>query len=147
MKTVQKINYDLWANNLICEAITSIRNDEITKQEAIRQFSHLFKAQVIWFNRIHGINDKIDVWGDYTEDTCSSLLNDCHSMLEGIAAKIGEEIEYQDSKGNSFKNSVEDIFDHVIIHGQHHRAQISMLLRKAGFTPPATDYIYFLRSL
>ncbi len=145
--TEKKIQYDLWANHLICQAITPIQDDPETRQEAIKLFTHLFKAQVIWFNRIHGIKDKVDVWGDYTEETCISLLNDNHSMLEGIASKIGKEFEYQDSKGNMFKNSVADIFDHVIIHGQHHRAQIALILRNAGYTPPATDYIYFLRSL
>lgn len=143
----KKIQYDLWANQLICGSVKSIENDDETRLEAIRLFSHLFKAQVIWFNRIHGIKETVNVWGDYTEETCLSLLNDSRSMLESIASKIGQEIAYQDTQGNHFKNSVTDIFDHVIIHGQHHRAQIAYLLRQAGYTPPATDYIYFLRSL
>ncbi len=144
--STKKIEFDVWANKLICNAIKELPSSDVRK-EVIRLFTHLLKAQVIWFNRVNGIQEKVDVWPDNTEEACSRMLNDCHSMLTGIAAKIGEEIEYQDSKGNSFKNLVEDIFDHIIIHGQHHRSQISMLLRKAGFTPPATDYIYFLRSL
>ena len=145
--TEKKIQYDLWANQLICSAIQKAEAGSEVRKEATRLFAHLFKAQVIWFNRINGIKEKVDVWGEYNDETCTSLLNDSRSMLEGIAARIGEEIEYQDTKGNRYSNSVADIFEHVIIHGQHHRAQISMLLRKADFKPPATDYIYFLRSL
>ena len=144
--STKKIEFDVWANNLICNSIKQLSESD-TRTEIIRLFTHLLKAQVIWFNRVNGIRELVDVWPDNTEEACASMLNDGQSMLEGIYQKIGDEIDYQDTKGNSFKNSVEDIFDHVIIHGQHHRAQISMLLRKAGFTPPATDYIYFLRSL
>jgi uncharacterized damage-inducible protein DinB len=142
--STKKIEFDVWANKLICNEIKQLPEGE-TRSEIIRLFTHLLKAQVIWFNRVNNINEKVDVWPDDTEEACSSMLNDSHSMLDGIYQKIGEDIEYHDTKGNAYHNSVEDIFDHVIIHGQHHRAQISLILRKAGITPPVTDYIYFLR--
>lgn len=142
----QKIDYDLWANQLIMRAIKKIKDPDILA-ESTRLFAHLFKAQVIWFNRVHGIEEKVDVWGDYTINECVSLMNDSHAMLEGISEKIGEDIEYFDTKGNPYKNRGADIFDHVIIHGQHHRAQILTLLRKTGIAPPPTDYIYYLRSI
>lgn len=144
--THKKIEYDIWANNLVCGAIKKIEDPDV-KKEALRLFAHLFKAQVIWFNRINGITERVDVWGEYTEETCASLLNDSHAMLDGIAKKIGSKIDYTDTKGNKHLNSVSDIFEHVIIHGQHHRAQIMYIIRQAGGTPPPTDYIYFLRSL
>ncbi len=140
----QKIEYDLWANQLVLDHIKKIEDQHIL-HECTRLFAHLFKAQIIWFNRIHNIQENTEIWGDYSTEQCESLLNDSPAMLEGIAANIGEAITYKDSKGNTFTNDVQEIFDHVIIHGQHHRAQISMLLRKAGDTPPATDFIYFVR--
>jgi len=144
--TNQKIKYDLWANETILLAIKELEDQEILS-EVTRLFAHLFKAQVIWFNRIHAIQEKVEIWGEYTIEECISLLNDSHAMLTGIAEKIGEDIEYQDSKGNTYTSSAEEIFDHIIIHGQHHRAQILLQLRKAGLTPPLTDYIYFVRRL
>ncbi|MFB3133724.1 MAG: DinB family protein [Rhodothermales bacterium] len=38
-----------------------------------------------------------------------------------------------------------EILLHVIIHGQHHRAQIATCLRQHGHTPPPTDCIIFTR--
>ena len=146
MSVQTKIEYDLWANQQVLQALKKV-SDKETLSEATRLFAHLFKAQVIWYNRIAGIKEKVQIWGTYTVEECESLLNDSHAMLEGIAAKIDTSCFYTNSNGTTFENAVADIFDHVIIHGQHHRAQISLILRKAGYNPPGTDYIFYLRSL
>ena len=146
MSYSQKINYDLWANQQILSSLKSISDKEIL-EEITRLFAHLFKAQIIWFNRIMGINEEVEIWGTYTVEECESLLNDSHAMLEGIASNASQICNYTNSDGQVFENSVSDIFEHVIIHGEHHRAQILMLLRNAGFTPPPTDYIFYLRTL
>tara|TARA_R110000868_G_scaffold408293_7_gene691063 strand:- start:13117 stop:13563 length:447 start_codon:yes stop_codon:yes gene_type:complete len=146
MSIQHKIDYDLWANQQILKAIKEVTGNELV-HEITRFFAHLFKAQVIWYNRIMGIKEEVEIWGTYTVEECESLLNDSHAMLEGIASRNKEQIEYFDTKGRPFENKVEDIFDHIIIHGQHHRAQIQLLLRKAGKTPPETDYIFYLRTL
>ena len=146
MSAQQKINYDLWANQQILSLIKKV-TDPALLSELTRLFAHLFKAQVIWYNRVQKINDTVPVWGDYTIEECESLLNDSPAMLEGIASKRNESRRYFNSNGNAFEDKVEDIFEHVIIHGQHHRAQISLILRKEGFAPPPTDYIFYLRTL
>ncbi|MBO6523095.1 MAG: hypothetical protein JJ971_04655 [Balneolaceae bacterium] len=146
MLVQKKIGYDLWANQQLLKAIKEVSHKD-KLAEVTRLFAHLFKAQVIWYNRVKGIKEEVEIWGTYTVEECESLLNDSHTMLEGIASKINETCSYSNSKGASFENSVADIFEHVIIHGQHHRAQVSLILRKAGYNPPATDYIFYLRSL
>ncbi len=146
MSLQHKIDYDLWANQQILKAIKEV-SDKAILPEITRLFAHLFKAQIIWYNRTTGIKEEVEIWGTYSIEECESLLNDSHAMLEGIASKAPEQIEYVDTKGNPYKNKASDIFDHVIIHGQHHRAQIQLLLRKAGYTPPPTDYIFYLITL
>ena len=146
MSLQQKIEYDLWANKKVLHALQSVKETEVLA-EITRLFAHLFKAQIIWYNRVQGINEEIEIWGSYTLEDCASLLNDSHTMLEGVAAKAEEVCEYQNSKGLQFTNKVSDIFEQLIIHGQHHRAQIFMILRKAGYTPPTTDYIFYVRQL
>lgn len=142
----KKITYDQWANKLTLEAIKTVEQNEL-KAELTKLFAHLFKAQIIWFNRVHGITETTEIWGNYTIEECISLLNDSSDMLSRIAEKTGETIHYKDLKGNDYATLADDIFEHIIIHGQHHRAQILYLLSKNGYKAPATDYIYFLRSL
>ena len=145
MSLKHKIDYDLWANQQVLAAIKEV-SDEAILPEITRLFAHLFKAQIIWYNRILGIHEDVEIWGTYSVEECESLLNDSHAMLEGIASKMSESIAYTNTKGDAFEDKVSDIFDHVIIHGQHHRAQIQLLLRKAGYAPPTTDYIFYLRT-
>ena len=141
-----KIDYDLWANKQVCKTLKSITDADLLL-ETTRLFNHLLKAQVVWFNRVNGIDEDIEIWGEFTLEECKSLLNDSETMLAGIAKNVGKTINYQNSQGVTFTNSVADIFEHVIIHGQHHRAQIFMLLSNAGIKPPSTDYIFYLRTL
>ena len=146
MSLQQKIDYDLWANKEVLKVLKTVKEEEVLS-EITRLFAHLFKAQIIWYDRVQGIGEHVEIWGSYTLEDCESLLNDSHAMLEGVAAKIDEECAYQNSLGHSFTNKVSDIFEQLIIHGQHHRAQIFMILRKAGYTPPTTDYIFYVRQL
>ena len=146
MSVSKKIDYDLWANQKILEALKQVKEDSVLS-ESTRLFAHLFKAQIIWFNRIQQVEETTEIWGDYTLEECASLLNDSRCMLEGIARVIDTHCSYINSKGRGYKNSVADIFEHVIIHGEHHWAQILALLSKAGYTPPSTDYIFYARSL
>lgn len=146
MSAEKKTEYDLWANQRILEAMKEVRDQELLAK-LCRLFAHLFKAQVIWYNRVMNIPEKTEIWGDHTVEDCSSLLNDSPAMLKGITDHIGESRIYVNSKGTQYESSVEDIFEHVIIHGQHHRAQILMLLSAGGIEPPATDYIFYARSL
>lgn len=53
---------------------------------------------------------------------------------------------YTNSKGMLYKTKLAEILYHIMIHGQHHRAQIVKLLRNAKINPPATNFILFTRS-
>ena len=141
-----KIGYDLWANKQVCNQLKKIENVELLA-ETTRLLTHLLRVQVVWYNRMYNIHENINLWGEFDLQDCQSLMNDSRSMLEGIAKKIGTSIAYKNSKGESFTDAATDIFEHIIIHGQHHRAQIFLLLRQAGITPPATDYIFYPRML
>ena len=142
----KKIDYDIWANELILEALEAFPENE-RRKEMTRLLGHVYKAQKVWYKRARG--NKFDknksIWEDYTLEQCRKYHGKSRKRLEGIAIKSGTMIRYEDLQGNAFQNAASDILDHVIIHGQHHRAQIQMLLRKAGVTPPPLDYIYFLR--
>jgi uncharacterized damage-inducible protein DinB len=76
-----------------------------------------------------------------------SLVEDNPAILQKMISRKNEAIVYKNSKGTVFNNTVEEILVHLTIHGQHHRAQIANLLRQSGIEPPATDIIFFLRTL
>jgi uncharacterized damage-inducible protein DinB len=66
-------------------------------------------------------------------------------LVDNDDAALARLVDYRNSAGRAFKNSVGDIVTHVAMHGSHHRGQIARLLRQAGQEPPYTDYIQFAR--
>jgi uncharacterized damage-inducible protein DinB len=61
-------------------------------------------------------------------------------------APTSSSITYKNSKGESWKSTVEDVLTHITIHGAYHRGQIATAVRAAGGEPPYTDYIQGTRT-
>lgn len=142
----QLFKYDQWANELVFEVVAKeIETERFS--EVNRHFSHLLIAQHVWFGRVSGNLSSLGIWDRLTAVEMQKLIIENPKSFQAIKSQQNENISYINSIGDSFVSKVEDILMHLIIHSQHHRAQIALLLRELGITPPATDYIYFTRSL
>ncbi len=141
----QLYKYDKWANELVVEVVAK---EVETKRfsEVNRHFSHLLIAQHVWFGRISGNLSSLGIWDRLTVAEMQKLISENPKSFQAIKSHQNEIISYKNSKGVSFESKVDDILMHLIIHSQHHRAQIAILLRELGITPPATDFIYFTRA-
>ena len=140
------IAFDRWANERVFKAFQKLEDSEL-RNEIEKLFSHILAAQIIWKSRIDEEKIQIDIWPNLSLEEMKSFITSNADNLKQLLSRERETIRYQNSKGASFSNSVQDILTHLIIHGQHHRAQIAKLLREAGEKPPATDYIFFLRTI
>ena len=94
----------------------------------------------------------IKIWPSLSVDECYALCDRVRDswtafFSDPANADLDRDIHYSNSKGDQFSTRASDILQHLIIHGQHHRAQIAVVLRLNGIEPPRTDYIYYLRSL
>lgn len=54
-------------------------------------------------------------------------------------------VQYKNLKNEICSNTLGDILLHVCNHGTHHRAQMALLMRQNGLTPPPSDYIFLAR--
>ncbi|HEU0125158.1 MAG TPA: DinB family protein, partial [Flavobacterium sp.] len=54
-------------------------------------------------------------------------------------------INYSNSKGQLFSNSIQDMLFHIINHSTYHRGQIATEFKRQGLEPLVTDYIFFKR--
>lgn len=140
----QLIKYDEWANQRIFSQVIKMPDGD-NRAEAQKLFSHLLAAQIIWADRAKGKRPSVDIWPVWTLEETKAFLDESPQVLKTFLDNIEEVITYQNSRRETFTNTVEEILHHLIIHGQHHRAQIAMLLRKAGITPASTDFIFYLR--
>lgn len=141
--------YDNWAME---RTANSIINLEEIIPEAVRILSHIISAQQIWLNRITRTQSNITPWDNYTIDESISksveLTSKWINLLEGSDKTFLEKrIQYQNSKGETFNNSIKDIATHVINHAAYHRAQIAQHVKRANGNPAVTDYIVYQREL
>lgn len=109
-------------------------------------FSHIINAHQIWNSRILKIQ-ALGVNDIHTLEKCKKLdelnFKDTLKILENFDLNLI--ISYQNSKGQPYKNSIQEIFYHIVNHFSHHKGQLISDLRENGIEPPVTDYIFYKR--
>ena len=145
MDLQQLLDYDQWANERVFSACEKVDDPEVLK-ELFKLFSHLLTAQLIWVSRVLETSGPSEIWPRLSKAEIEQLLKENPKKIRKLLDLKEEIISYQNSRGEKFENTVEEILIHVTIHGQHHRAQMATMLREAGVTPPGTDFIFFLRT-
>lgn len=143
-------SYDNWANEQVLLNLQDNPNFAQSEQ-AVKYFAHVAGAQELWYRRIEELPlDDLEVWPDYNLAVALQKITTLHEnwqqLIKTNRSDLDRIISYKNSKGVSFDTQLSDILHHVVIHGQHHRAQIAKLLRDANIAPPATDFIYFCRA-
>jgi len=143
--------YDNWANQQVLLSLQDNLDAIDEADRAVQYFAHIAGTQELWYRRAEQQSqDDLALWPDYDLPVAlqkiSTLNEKWQQLIESNQSKLDRLIMYTNSKGTAFDTPLSDILHHVIIHGQHHRAQIAQLLRNAKIDPPATDFIYFSRS-
>jgi len=139
--------YDEWANReVLARTGTSSRGPERT----IRLLAHILSAERLWLERMRKRPQSVTVWPEFSGDQCETQITDLavawREFLSQLSpAQLTEKIAYQNSKGEPWSSSVEDILTHVLLHSAYHRGQIASQTREAGETPAYTDFIHAVR--
>lgn len=147
---IRLFDYDSWANEQLL--LTVQENLSIdTADNIVELFAHIAGAQELWYRRIEGQSlDGLNVWPDYGLPVALQKLNTLSGrwkqLIDANRSNLDKETSYKNSKGTAYNSMLGDILHHLIIHGQHHRAQIATLLRRSEVAPPATDFIFYTRS-
>lgn len=143
--------YDNWANEQVLLSLQENLDQIDQADQAVKYYAHIAGAQDLWYRRVEGkAQDDLEVWPEYDLPVAlqkiTTLYEQWQQLINNNRSDLERIISYQNSKGISYDTPLADILHHVIIHGQHHRAQIAKLLRNAKIDPPATDFIYFSRA-
>lgn len=120
-----------------------------TSDKAFKVFNHILNAQQVWNNRISNQERIVGVWELHKVKDLKSIDLKNYRLSLRILDKfdLNEKIQYKNSKGRSYTNSVKDICFHIINHSSYHRGQIASEFRKQGLEPLVTDYIDYKRNL
>lgn len=150
-RLIRLFDYDFWANHTIMDVLEENREFE-KREKSLGLFYHIIGTHQHWYRRVTGKElAGMEIWPQLELSECSAHIEANHQrwmeLLEKEHAELDQLISYQNSKGVEFETMLSDIMHHLIIHGQHHRSQIAMLLRMSEIAPPATDFIFYTREL
>jgi len=62
-------------------------------------------------------------------------------------SELARQVDFPVPSMKDFHPSVRDALMQVIMHSEHHRAQVAMRLRALGGSPPVIDYIIWVRDV
>lgn len=141
----QLFDYNFYCNKKI---IADYKELDDFPEKSVALFSHILNAHHIWNRRLQQKESEYGVF--QIQD--SKEWDDIHYENQRTSFEIitGTEdfdtrIDYEDTKGRLFTNTIGDMLFHIINHSAHHRGQILMDLRLQDIQPPALDYIHYKR--
>lgn len=141
----QLASYDGWANQ---EVVQALRATGSPPAKSIRWLAHIVGAEHVWISRLLRQSPPFPVWPELVLDQCSMELKSLTAAWGRFLAsnvRLDSCVDYKNSKGESWTNSVTDILTHVFMHSAYHRGQIAADMRESGFTPAYTDFIHGVR--
>ncbi len=151
--------YNLWANEKICSVISSL-NDEQLSREIVSSFPsikktllHVWGAQVIWIRRLEGVSTATFPTQDFTgtkEEMFEGMISSSaklKEMTDGFTKGDLKEVKkYSTLKGGIVTSARYQVLAHVFNHSTYHRGQLVTMLRQTGVSELATmDLIFFYR--
>ncbi len=140
-----KFDYTQHCNKQLIELL--LKNPLCYKNKISALASHTLNAHHIWNHRIFGVAPALSVWQELEIEYLQKINSENYEhSLEIIQLKeLSEKINYSNSKGQKFTNSVAEILFHIINHSTYHRGQLISLLKIEGVEPLITDYIFYKR--
>ncbi len=143
-KMIDLFDYTYHFNKEMIRVISE--NISKVDEKIIGLINHTLNAQQIWNSRILG-EELFEVWQINSFENLSeiNLQNYLKSVDIIRNSDLDETIEYQNSKGIKFQNSIFEILFQAINHSTYHRGQINFLFKQSGIEPILTDYIFYKR--
>lgn len=143
-KLIDLFEYTYHFNVEMIKAISE--NRKLVDDKTISLINHILNAQQIWNARILG-EPTFEVWQINPFESLNEINH--QNFVKSIEivkdSDLEKRIEYQNSRGTKFENSIFEMLFHAINHSTYHRGQINSLLKQNGIEPIVTDYIFYKR--
>lgn len=149
--------YSAWASSRLVEAAAQLTPEQLTRdfqtadKSVLGTLVHTFGGDRLWFERIAGrAPGTVATDADYQLAVLQTEWPQVHERWQHWAATLtdeaaGENLAYNDLRGQPWRQPVWEVVLHVVNHATHHRGQVSGFLRSMGVEPPALDLIVFYR--
>jgi uncharacterized damage-inducible protein DinB len=124
-----------------------IQHPDKTSEKSLQLYNHILNAHQIWNTRIDPVKAAFGVWDLHPVSELKGIdqANFKRSLEILDHADLNATVQYANSRGQVFSNTVRDMLFHIINHSTYHRGQIATEFKLHGLEPLATDYIFFKR--
>lgn len=144
---IQLVDYELWANRRIIDALESVRNPPT---RAIAVMGHILSAQHVWLGRVTNESVFVAIWEDipvsWMIETAERQHRQLHDYLSGLTeSDLLQAVSYKNSQGIPYQSSLFNILTHLSHHAAYHRGQVVQLIRPMLPEAPVTDFIAWTR--
>lgn len=143
-KLIDLFEYTYHFNREMIKIISE--NISKTDEKTISLINHTLNAQQVWNSRVLG-EKSFEVWQinlfESLEEINQKNFQKSIQIVEN--SDLDQRIEYQNSRGTKFENSIFEMLFQAINHSTYHRGQINSLLKQNGIEPLLTDYIFYKR--
>lgn len=146
---VHLLNYELWANLRVIDALETLENPP---SRAIAVMGHILSAQHVWFNRMTKEAAYVAIWEDIPISWMAETAERQHRKLVSYLTALAEpellqSFDYTTSKGDPYQSTLIDMLTHMSHHAAYHRGQIVQLIRPLLKEAPVTDFIVWAREV
>lgn len=141
----QLFDYNFYCNKKLIEECNKLGN---VPEKSISLFSHVLNAHHIWNARIIGKPPEYKVWQVHAIKDWGDIHYENQRSSFEITTNADDfevRIDYENTEGRLFTNTLQDILFHIINHSTHHRSQISMDFRGNDLEPIPLDFIFYKR--
>lgn len=145
--------FDLWSTRSLVKMIEE--GPDFSDRVACLAFlSHIVTVQEIWMRRIlrepwQDGEDEPDPWAEYKPPQLRKKAAAIHQrwidLIGDEEIDLETELTLPRPDGSITRMALRQVLEHLIVHGQHHRAQIGLFLRKSGVEAPVNDYFSYTR--
>ncbi len=141
----QLFDYNFFCNKKLIEQCSTL---DSMPSKSLELFSHVLNAHHIWNARILGKPSEYEVWQLHDPKEWGDIhYENQRSSFEIItgADDFEKRIDYENSEGRLFTNTLQDILFHILNHSTHHRGQIATDFRANDIDPLKLDYVFYKR--
>jgi uncharacterized damage-inducible protein DinB len=151
--------FNLWANNIVCNWLEEITDEQWTRQLAssfnsIQQtVLHIISAEKAWQGRFKKNPNVVFLQSNYkgSKNEHIALWKESSEGLKTFIENFDEKelnvnLDFKRLNGDAFSMPYYQLLAHVINHATYHRGQLVTMLREVGFTNvQSTDLLNFYR--
>ena len=163
--------YNKWINNKLYDIAATLSDEEVAADKGaffgsiLGTLNHIMVGDIIWLQRFAGHPSKfksldfvrslptpvglgVMLYSNLTE--LRQARTDLDDAIVRFSIELSEddadsELEYSNTKGNSFQNKLGALILHFFNHQTHHRGQITTLLNQANIDIGMTDLLFTIR--